>query len=203
MMHVEPSNLEALTRTQCESAGLDPDSIRSIWLFGSRTTPDADANADWDVLAVAPGLDGMRRFRAGALDVVVVSPEPQAAWLRCDLGVHVARYGQILFGHDEWRAKVDVEQALYSKRERTAGRLQHLGRAWPQLSPRFQLKHGRKLRRDAQMVLSLSREQTVPPRPHLDAGWASMNLTARRRALCEANVVDGLEHSFIEALAGC
>lgn len=203
-MTAEQNKIATLVREHCRSMGIDSASIRSLSLFGSRATHEADLAADWDVLVVlSSGFEGMRRVRAGEMDVVVVSLAARAAWLRTDLGVHVARSGQLLFGDDDWRSRVDVEAALRTKRKRTELRFQRLQRAWPQLTSHYRLEHGRKLRRDAQRVLSLCQEQSVPTRPALDACWASMSRSDRRQAFATAGVAHGSDQGFVEALAAC
>ena len=176
---------DSITET-CAAASLDLGRIAadgSAWLFGSRASGCAAAASDWDLLVLTPHAKGFRRECIDSLDVVTVgwSSAHTDHWLASELAAHVARYGQLLIGGDDWTYAIDTNEASRRKTARTCGRITAVGRAWPNLNERYRRERAITLRRDIQRALALAGLGTVPPTFFLDQEWAAASRRERAR----------------------
>ena len=156
----------------------------SAWLFGSRAAGCSHETSDWDVLIVAANA-GASHERIGSIDLVTVGATGTARghWLASELAAHVARYGQLLLGRDDWTDAIDTKEASRRKTARTSGRIAAVGRAWPNLNERYRRERAITLRRDIQRALALAELGTVPPTFSLDQEWAAASRRERGRVI--------------------
>lgn len=172
----------------CASAGLDLEARcrdGSMWLFGSRAAGCEHPGSDWDLLIVQPASRVRGRERIGNVDLVTVTTWGAAhdRFLGSELAAHVARYGQLLIGNDEWSDEVDVGSATRRKLARTSERVVAVSRAWENLLARDQRKWAIAVRREIQRALALADIRTVPPTFFLDQEWSCLGVRERTRTI--------------------
>jgi hypothetical protein len=166
-----------------------------VWLFGSRAAGCARSASDWDLLVLTPNRGHRGRERVAAFDIVTISWDGNAydGWLGSELAAHAARYGELLFGRDDWTGRVDAEAARCRKNAIVRGRIAAVMRAWQSLDARYRSKWALSLRRDVQRVLALADSRTVPPTLFLDQQWAAHTNRERTSLLARVDAPLGCE----------
>lgn len=191
----------------CACAGVDLEERcrrGSIWLFGSRAAACARSNSDWDLLVVlTTPPTGRGRERVATIDLVTVTTHGSARdrWLGSELAAHVACYGELLAGRDDWSDAILPSHASRRKSERTCARIASVSRAWAELRPNHRTKWALALRRDIQRSLALARIGTVPPTYVLDQEWAATSRRERERtvACIEPTAATDLRRTIVRA----
>lgn len=177
----------------CASHGIDLEERAAgggAWLFGSRAAGCARENSDWDVLIVAPREARAGREKVGKVDLVTVADikGTRERWLVSELSAHVAHYGQLLTGSENWMGAIDSKQAGQRKLVGVRAQIAGLARAWETLTPYHRVRWSRDLRRDIQRGIALYDQQTVPPTRVLDDLWLESTQRERRTlAIREGN----------------
>ncbi|MCC6878077.1 MAG: nucleotidyltransferase domain-containing protein [Sandaracinaceae bacterium] len=177
--------------TTCAALGIDLEERAQgggAWLFGSRAAGCELPSSDWDVLLIVPRETRRGRERIGDLDLVTVSCVAGARerWLGSELSAHVARYGELLLGSDDWVDAIAPELAAHRKLAKVRARIAAVSRAWESLTPNHRARWARDLRRDLQRGLALVDEQTVPPTHLLDAAWTASTRQERQALLARS-----------------
>lgn len=167
----------------------DEPRFTSVWLFGSRAAGCATPNSDWDFLVLSPSNPAWSRQHRGTADIVHArydTPLESSSWLCSELAAHVAVYGELLSGRDDWTPHILPLVAAERKRETTIRRALALTRVQSFLSGRLRAARVLAVRRDVQRVWWLTRRQTVPPSAVLDAEWWTMSSRDQSRLVATA-----------------
>lgn len=177
----------------------------SFWLFGSRSAGCATDVSDWDILVLSGAVSRVCRRRLGQFDLVFVpwpSTKPEG-WLGSELAAHVACYGTLICGNEDWLDRVNAQQAHQRKAALVSARMKELERSWDTLSDGCRWRRVENLRRDVQRVLWLARSGTVPPAAILDGEWRELSPHARTCWIGEAELyVPTVVQQAIAAVCG-
>jgi hypothetical protein len=123
-----------------------------------------------DLLCVGEG----ERLDTGRLHLLWIKPSSLSdpAWLRSEMGGHIARYGIWLKGESSLGPPQPASKStLEKKRNRIVDRARVLIEKWHMLSSAFRGEQLRQLRLDIQRLDLLRKGKPVDPNPLLDRLW--------------------------------
>ena len=169
-----PTRTANRLRRALESSDLSWEELSSkaeqVILFGSCAAGCERRGSDVDLLCVGEG----DRLDTGRLHLLWVEPSSLSdpAWLRSEIGGHIARYGIWLKGESSLGPPQPASKAtLDKKRTRIADRARVLIEKWQMLSSAFRDEQLRQLRLDIQRLVLLRNGKAVDPNPLLDRLW--------------------------------
>ncbi|MGA8086703.1 MAG: nucleotidyltransferase domain-containing protein [Terracidiphilus sp.] len=143
----------------------------AIVIFGSRASGLERADSDLDVLCIGGTL---WRLKSRELDINMVPLKwaNNSRWLGTELASHISTYGRWVKGGPEWLLGARISpEAVNSKRRRLAAFMRTLPLLWDGLLDEFRLKYAIKLRREAQRLLLLEQNVSIPPTRAIDCHW--------------------------------